>query len=96
MQLLELLTTIVGVIVALVLIHVAVYYVVRTLYPPTAPTPIVTFVEPPREPPPAFTELPSYDQQQTVNVPTLEEPVRLEAANSQGNTGSTVLQDPTV
>ena len=84
----EIVTTAVSTLVVLVLAHVAVYWVVKTLYPPSptvvairepepmplapAPTPTVTFAEPP----------PSV--QQNVTLPTYETAVPAEAPREGG------------
>lgn len=62
----------------LVAVHIAVFFVVRTLYPPKVAVPL-TAPEPVAAPlPPVFTE-PPIIQQQTVNVPTVEAPVQTES-----------------
>ena len=84
----EIVTTAVSTLVVLVLAHVAVYWVVKTLYPPTpsvavrepepipapaaAPAPTVTFAEPPPT------------VQQNVTLPTYEAPVPAEAPREGG------------
>ena len=84
----EIVTTAVSTLVVLVLAHVAVYWVVKTLYPPQpavlavrepepmplapAPTPTVTFAEPPPT------------VQQNVTLPTYEAPVPAEAPREGG------------
>ena len=84
----EIVTTAVSTLVVLVLAHVAVYWVVKTLYPPQpavlavrepepmplapAPTPTVTFAEPPPT------------VQQNVTLPTYETTVPAEAPREGG------------
>jgi len=62
--------------IMLIVIHVAVFGVVRWMYPPTPPQQHVRFAEPPLPPPP-FTQ-PS-QMKQEVNVPTYAPPVSMEA-----------------
>ena len=79
MELQEILTLIAGTLVAVVLAHFAVYWVVRTLYPP-APKVIqvpVPMMAPPPPPPPVFTPPPELEQH--VQLPTYAPSVPVEA-----------------
>lgn len=83
--------------VLLILTHLAVFWVVRTLYPPP---PQVVYVPAPAPPAPQThtvtvpvtsllaTELPTFTQptvqEQSANVPTYEAPLSLEAARPEG------------
>lgn len=64
--------------IVLVLAHLAVYWVVKTLYPPTPQRPSVVQPEPA-----VFTE-PPVTQQQDVRIPTYEAPVPAEAPREEG------------
>jgi len=74
--------------IMLIVIHVAVFAVVRWMYPPT-PVQQVRFAEPPPfvQTPPPFTQSPQMKQE--VNVPTYAPPVSVEAPREEGgaNTG---------
>lgn len=85
MELTEILTIAFATLIVLVACHFAVFWVVRTLYPPPpqmvhvpvsvpmpAPVPEQTFAHPPPE------------QQQHVTLPTYEEAPRMEVNNAQG------------
>lgn len=77
MELQELLVLITGTLVAVVLSHFAVYWVVKALYPP-APKVIQVPVPMPMAPtPPAYTPPPV--QEQHVQLPTYAPPVSVEA-----------------
>lgn len=64
--------------IVLVLAHLAVYWVVKTLYPPTPQRPSEVQQEPA-----VFTEAP-VTQQQDVRIPTYEAPVPAEAPREEG------------
>ena len=71
--------------VLIVVIHISVFYVVRTMYPPVRK---VTFVEPPPavsipEPPPVFTQAPNTDKQDVV-LPTYETNVQTDPPRQEG------------
>lgn len=92
----SILSTALATLIMLVVIHIAVFWMVRTLYPP-APriTPAPQVLLPP-EKTEIFTPPPSVEQTQTVNVPTYEVSVPLEAANEAGSSDITdVLQSTT-
>ncbi len=79
MELKDILTISISSLIILVVAHIAVFWVVRTLYPsapapPPAPAPV--YVPPVQAPPPpaTFIETPSIEQQ-NVTVPTYETPV---------------------
>ena len=87
MELTSILSLAITSLIVLVLSHVAVFWVVRTLYPP-APnvTPIYITTPPPNQiTSPVFTE-PPREIHESVNVPTYETPLQLEAANQEGST----------
>lgn len=73
MELKDILTVAIAALAILVVAHIAVFGVVRTLYPPT-PIP-VSVPSPPPPPPATFIEPPSIEQRQDVTVPTYETPV---------------------
>ena len=71
----------------IVLTHLAVFWVVRSLYPP-APQ-VVYYPQNVIAPPqvqPVLTQLSKQEQTEIVNVPTYETPVQLEASNQEGST----------
>ena len=81
MNVTEIVATAVATLIVLVLAHLAVYWVVKTLYPPPAQVQVqpaevktVTFVEPPKE---------EQDVQRVV-LPTYEAPVPTEAPRETG------------
>ena len=89
----NILSTALATLIMLVVIHIAVFWMIRTLYPPTtrqvAPAPIV--VNPPQvrfmpEKTETFMQPPVLEQSQTINVPTYEAPISLEAADEAGIT----------
>ena len=78
MELKDILTISISALITLVVAHLAVFWVVRTLYPPIpasvpVPVPIAT-APPPVSTPVTFIEPPSIEQQ-NVTVPTYETPV---------------------
>jgi len=75
MELKDILTVAIAALAILVVAHIAVFGVVRTLYP-TTPIPVsVPVLSPPPPPPATFIEPPSIEQRQDVTVPTYETPV---------------------
>jgi hypothetical protein len=94
MNLQEILSIAFATLLILVAAHFCVYYVIRTLYPPTpAPAPI-----PVQATPIAKTnfEVPRQVEQH-VDIPTYETPVSLEAPRQEGATNiENLLQDPPV
>lgn len=78
MEIQELLSISISALVTVVLAHLAVYWVVRTLYPPP-PKVIQVPVPMAVPPPPAFTPPPVLEQQQNVSIPTYAPPVSVEA-----------------
>lgn len=89
----NILSTALATLIMLVVIHIAVFWMIRTLYPPTvrqvAPAPVV--VNPPQvmfvpEKTETFMQPPVLEQSQVINVPTYEAPIQLEAANEAGIT----------
>ena len=86
--------------VLLVIIHLTVFYVIRTMYPPTrkvtfAPAPAPAPQVPP--PPPAvpvFTEAPNIEKQNAV-IPTYEANVPLDPPREEGSTDITALTSTT-
>lgn len=87
----EILSIAIATLVVLVLAHFAVYYVVRTLYPPAAPAPVPA----PVAPPVVFTQ-PPVEQQQNVVIPTYETVVSVETTRQEGATPIGELQGPPV
>lgn len=77
MELKDLVSVVIGSIVAIVLAHIGAYFVVKSLYPPTP-----SALPPP--PPVVFTQPPVVEQQQHVVVPTYEAPVPVEAPREEG------------
>ena len=84
MNVTDIVTTAVATLIVMVLAHLAVYWVVKTLYPPlpVAPqlepvAPRVTFAEPPKE-------VPDTEDVQRVVLPTYEAPAPAEAARETG------------
>ena len=69
--------------VIFVIAHFAVFWVVKTMYPPKASEPHVTFAEPLVAEPPQVLTAPSVDIQH-VTVPTNEAPVPAKTANEEG------------
>lgn len=85
----EILSIAIATLVVLVLAHFAVYYVVRTLYPPApAPAPVPA-------PAQVFTQ-PPVEQQQNVVVPTYETTIPIETPRQEGSTPIGELQGPAV
>lgn len=87
----EIVSIAIATLVVLVLAHFAVYYVVRTLYPPppAAPAPVPV---PAAAPEPVFIQPP--EQHQDVRIPTYETP--LETTRKEGATPIGELQNPPV
>ena len=84
MNVTEIVTTAVATLLVMVMAHLAVYWVVKTLYPPlpAAPqpepmAPRVTFAEPPKE-------VPVPEDVERVVLPTYEAPVPAEAPRETG------------
>lgn len=73
MELKDILTISISSLIILVVAHIAVFWVVRTLYPPSSPV-YVSLAQAPAPPPVTFIEPPSIEQQ-NVTVPTYEAPV---------------------
>ena len=76
MELKDILTVAVASVIVLVVAHLAVFYVVKTLYPP-APTAPPVYVPIAAPPPPVYT--PPAEQAQHVSIPTYAPPVPVEA-----------------
>lgn len=81
MDLRDLLSIAFASLIVLVVAHFAVYWVVKTLYPPT-PTPVYV-PAPERVPVVSFTE-PPVTEQQNVTVPTYEAPLPDKAPREEG------------
>jgi len=83
MELQEILSVSIGTLVVIVLAHFAVFWVVRTLYPPQ-----VVMVQQPPQPQQVFTPAPVIVQpqepQQNVTIPTYAPPVPVEAPREEG------------
>lgn len=73
MELKDILTVAFASIVVLIVVHIAVFWVVRTLYPPTLPVQQI-FTQPP---------VIHQEPQQDVILPTYEAPVPIEAARQE-------------
>jgi hypothetical protein len=86
----SLLSTGVGCIILFAILHIAAFYVVRTLYPPK---PVVRFVEPPQQP---VLSQPPLEEKQTVNVPTYDPTVPPAAPSKEGSTDIGSLTGPPV
>ena len=87
MEAYDILITALSSLIMLIVIHLAVFAVVRWLYPPPTlqAAPQVRFAEPPvsqAPPPPPFTEPPQMKQE--VNVPTYPAPVPVAPPNEEG------------
>ncbi len=81
MDLQEVLTLSIGTLVTVVLAHLAVFWVVRTLYPPPpkivqVPIPMVPAIQQPQQ---TYTPPPVIEQQQHVELPTYTPSVPVEA-----------------
>lgn len=95
MELKDILTVSLATLIVLVVTHFAVYWVVRTLYPP-APASAPTQV-PVSEPKPIFVEpTVPVTEQQNVSIPTYEAPVSMEAPRQEGATPIGELQSTPV
>lgn len=91
MELKDILVVSLATLIVLVVTHFAVFWVVRTLYPP-APSPIPA-PAPVSVPKPIFAEpTVSVTEQQNVNIPTYEAPVSMEAPRQEGSTPIGELQ----
>lgn len=66
--------------IVIVLIHLAVFWVVRTMYPPQ-PQP-----EPQPQPPQVFTPPPVVEQAEHVDIPTYTPSVPMESSHKEGET----------
>lgn len=91
MDLTEILTVALATLIVLVVCHFAVFWVVRTLYPPSpvpisipvpAPAPVLEQVRPAPVPEQTFAH-PSSEQQSHVTLPTYEETLRMEGNDAQ-------------
>lgn len=78
MEITDVLTITVSTLITVVLAHLAVYWVVKTLYPPVAPPP-VPLPPVPVTAPPAYVPPPVEEQAQHVELPTYEARVPAEA-----------------
>jgi len=83
--------------ILLVIIHITVFYVIRTMYPPTrkvtfAPAPAPQAPAPPAEVP-VFTEAPNTEKQNAV-IPTYEANVSLDPPRQEGATDLSALTGP--
>lgn len=84
MELKDILVVSLATLIVLVVTHFAVYWVVRTLYPP-APVPAAPI--PVSVPKPIFAEpTVPVTEQQNVSIPTYEAPVSMEAPREEGAT----------
>jgi hypothetical protein len=83
--------------ILLVIIHITVFYVIRTMYPPTrkvtfAPAPAPQVPSVPAEVP-VFTEAPNIEKQNAV-IPTYEANVSLDPPRQEGATDLSTLTGP--
>ncbi len=86
MELKDILVVSLATLIILVVTHFAVYWVVRTLYPP-APAPVAAPVATQAEvPKPIFVQQTIPVTEQHVNIPTYEAPVSMEAPRQEGAT----------
>ena len=69
-------------IIMLIITHIAVFYVVRTLYPPVVR--VAAAATPIQVSPPVVLSQPSVTEQQTVNVPTYEIPLPNKVSSEEG------------
>ena len=76
MDLQEILSVALGTLIVVVIAHIAVFWVVRTLYPPTQVQPQPVFTPPPIQLQP--------EPEQHVSVPTFTPPVPVEAPRQEG------------
>ncbi len=82
MELQEILSVAIGTLVVIVIAHFAVFWVVRTLYPPP-----VVYMPQPQQPQQVFTPppvIPQAEPQQNVTLPTYAPPVSVEAPREEG------------
>lgn len=86
MELKDVLTISISALIVLVVAHLAVFFVVRTMYPPnTSPTPVPAPVV---EQQPVFIQPPvTKEQEQHVVIPTYETPVPVEAPREEERKG---------
>ena len=84
MEAYDVLVTAMASLVMLITIHLAVFGIIRWLYPPPMPMQQVRFADPPVRAPAPFTEPPVMKQE--VNVPTYAAPVSVEAPREEGRT----------
>ena len=95
MEFKDILSVALATLIVLVVSHFAVFWVVRTLYPPVPqPMPVVAPVvlAPVVEEPQTFTQPPIVEQH--VTLPTYETSVPLEAARQEGTSNFSELQSP--
>ena len=90
MELYSILSIAVTSLIMIVLSHVAVFWVVRSLYPPS-PATVPIYIPAPA---PVLTQAP-IETQQNVNVATYQAPLQLEASNQAGSTDIAFLSGPT-
>ena len=85
MELKDILAISIATLIILVVTHFAVYWVVRTLYPP-APAPVAPVATQAEVPKPIFVQQTIPVTEQYVNIPTYEAPVSMEAPRQEGAT----------
>lgn len=93
MELKDILTISFATLIVLVIAHIAVFWVVRTLYPPvpvSAPVPVPVVAAPP-----VFTQ-PPVTEQQDVHIPTYQASPPTQTSQQEGSTSLADLQDPTI
>ena len=98
MEFSEILSIAIASLIVLVLAHFAVYWVVKTLYPPTPivslPAPTVSFTEPPKPEEVQHVVVPTYEAPISTEVPRQDEPRRgpppPESTSIHGDAGNTL------
>jgi hypothetical protein len=94
MELKDILTISIATLIVLVVAHIAVFWVVRTLYPPSPVVPAAPVVSVPVAPP-VFTQ-PPVTEQQDVHIPTYQAPSLPEVPQQEGSTSLADLQESPV
>lgn len=92
----DILGTALSVLVILVLTHLAVFWVVRTLYPPSQPPPAPEPAPAPAPVQQTFTQPSQVEQASHVTVPTYETPVQLEVPSQERGANFTVTPNPPI
>lgn len=85
MELKDVLTISLSAIIVLVVAHLAVFFVVKTMYPPAPPAPTPVPISVPVTQPVIYTQ-PAVEEQHHVVLPTYEAPVSVETPSEKGPT----------